>query len=365
METAAAPEKHEFPCQQCGASLVFAPGTEHLRCEYCGHEQQLGTENTAPIVEYSFDQARAETRRRPARELGAATSEVRCQGCGAVTLLETKAARCPFCDAPVVLAEAQGELFVPESVLPFAVDRPKAREIFKQWVKTRWFAPNDLVLRAEAEGMDGVYLPYWTYDSRTTTSYTGRRGTWYYVTESYTDSQGRSQNRQVRKTRWWPAFGTVHVDFDDVLVAATRALPRPLLEQLEPWDLHDLRPFEPGYLSGYLANRYDVDLELGFGVAQERMKPVIHRAIERDIGGDEQQVLSMRTKHDQVRFKHFLLPLWISSFRYHERVFRFVVNARTGEAAGERPWSAVKIALAAIAAAIVIGLVVWLTQTQS
>lgn len=354
--------KHEFPCQACGANLVFAAGTEHLRCEYCGHEQKLGTENQAPILEYDFKTALAEVMKQPARSLMANGKEVRCTSCGAMTVTAHESTRCAFCDSPVVLAPEAEELIPPESLLPFKIELKTAREAFKSWVKSRWFAPNDLKHRAQVGRLDGVYLPYWTYDAATTTAYTGRRGTYYYVTENYRDSNGKSQTRRVRKTKWTPAFGTVRVPFDDVLVPGTGKLPRPLLEKLEPWDLHDLKPYDPGFLAGFLASRYDINLEGGFHAAKKRMEPVIQNAICRDIGGDTQEVLSMQVKHDNVRFKHFLLPLWISSFRYREKVYRFIVNARTGEAAGERPWSWIKITLAAAAALAVVVLFLYLSE---
>ncbi len=196
--------------------------------------------------------------------------------------------------------------------------------------------------------MTGVYLPYWTYDSQTTTGYTGQRGTYYYVDESYRDAQGNRRTRRVRKTKWSFTGGTVYVPFDDVLVPATRSLPRKLLDELEPWDLAALTPYAAAFLSGFIAERYAVDLEQGFTVAQERMAPSIRASICRDIGGDDQRILSMRVQHANVRFKHFLLPLWISSFRYGDKVYRFLVNARTGEGVGERPYSVVKIALAVL-----------------
>jgi len=154
----------------------------------------------------------------------------------------------------------------------------------------------------------------------------------------------------------------VEVPFDDVLVCGSTTLPRPLIERLEPWDLPALKGFEPAYLSGFVAERYKLGLEEGFKVAEERMIPTIREAIESDIGGDEQRIGSMDVKHADVRFKHLLLPLWISSFRYKEKVYRFVVNARTGEVAGERPWSVLKIVLTVLAVIAVIVAIVVLTR---
>lgn len=342
------PEKHEFPCGACGANLEFKPGADRLECPYCGHSQAIQRRGDQLIAEYSFENALREARTRRPSELMQGGHEVRCTGCGASSVVAGQAARCPFCDAPVVVEESKDLVIVPESVLPFKLDAKVAKARFKEWVKSRWFAPNDLARRAELAGMDGVYLPYWTYDSSTSTRYSGLRGDHYYVTETYRDQQGNTRTRQVQKTRWSPRSGRVQVNFDDVLVCASKSLPRPLVEGLEPWDLGALTSYEPSYLSGFLAERYGVGLQAGFRVAEDRMTPQIRAAICRDIGGDVQQVLSMDVAHSRVKWKHFLLPLWISSYRHGSKVYRFLVNARTGEANGERPYSAIKITLAVL-----------------
>lgn len=352
----AAKAKHEFPCQKCGANLVFEPGAEALVCEYCGHTQNVGQPDQAPVVEYSFEEARARASKVDAKDLMEGGFEVRCEGCGATSVVTGHAERCAFCDSPVVVESGEDEIFRPESLLPFRIQRDDARERFERWLAGLWFAPSDLKRSARKFGLDGSYLPYWTYDSNTTTRYSGMRGDHYYDTETYTDSDGKTKTRQVRKTRWRPAFGTVYMSFDDVLVCATDSLPRSLIRKLEPWDLQALVPYAPAYLSGFQALRYDVDLEKGFEHAESRMQDGIRSAVRRDIGGDEQQIYSMNVRHDDVLFKHFLLPVWISSFRYKQKVYRFVVNARSGEVQGERPWSVLKITLAVVAALIVAGL---------
>lgn len=357
-EAAPAVDKHTFPCESCGSSLTFKPGTESLECPHCGHRQTIAA-TERQVEEYDFRDAVTKARRSPPSALVSGGKSVRCNGCGAETVITGQSAHCAFCGSPMVVAvETTEAIFVPESLLPFKVEAQKAKAQFDAWVGSRWFAPADLKKRARADGMDGVYLPYWTYDSRTSTRYTGKRGEHYYVTETYKDAEGKTQTRQVQKTRWYPASGTVKVDFDDVLVCASTSLPKKLVEGLEPWDLKDLRPYDPAFLSGFVTERYKVDLETGFERAEERMEPEIEAAIRRDIGGDTQAITSMNVRHQGVTFKHCLLPLWISSFRYGDKIFRFVVNARTGAVSGERPYSAAKITLFVIfLIAVVVGIV--------
>jgi DNA-directed RNA polymerase subunit RPC12/RpoP len=356
--------QREFPCSSCGAKLHFAPGSDALTCPYCGAQQQIATPSQ-PVVERSFEQALRELARRPASTLAQGGHEIQCKGCGAITLLSGHASSCPFCDSPLVVpVEEDRETIVPESVLPFKIEQREAGQKFKEWVTSRWFAPNDLAARAQRASIDGVYLPYYTYDARTESDYVGQRGEYYYETEHYKDAQGNSQTRQVRKTRWYPAAGHVRVDFDDVLVCASKSLPMPLVDALEPWDLAELRGFDPAFLSGFMAERAALDLREGFDVAKHKMQPQIEAEIRRDIGGDDQRILSHSDSHHDVTFKLFLLPMWLSSFRYDDKVFRFVVNARTGEVSGERPWSAIKIAIAVILALIVIIGIVLVVQAN-
>ncbi len=361
--------KQTFPCEQCGSALEFKPGSDMLHCRHCGHSQPLGgtaAGSGGTIREHDFREGITRARRQPAEAMIKDGHTVQCEGCGAQSVVAGQASRCPFCGSPVVMATADlGEIFTPESLLPFKLDARVAKDRYQGWVGGLWFAPSDLKRLASQHGMDGVYLPYWSYDSQTTTNYTGERGEYYYVTQSYTDSQGKSQTRQVRHTRWHSVRGVVTVPFDDVLVCGSQSLPKALIDKLEPWDLPDLRPFDAGYLSGFVAERYKIGLEDGFKVAEARMEPEIRSAIESDIGGDTQRIGTMSIRHADVRFKHLLLPLWISSFRYKEKTFRFVVNARSGEVAGERPWSVAKIVAAVVLGiAVIVGIVVLVQSRQ-
>ncbi len=179
--------------------------------------------------------------------------------------------------------------------------------------------------------------------------YTGERGEHYYITETYsdTDSQGKqvTRTRQVRHTRWHPASGTVTRWFDDILVPATTSLALNRLEALNPWDLAELRPYDPGFLSGFRAQRYQVDLAQGFERVKQVTANVIHSDVRAHIGGDEQRVHNVSTHYSGVTFKHLLLPIYAGAYRFNSKVYQIVVNGRTGEIQGDRPYSILKIAL--------------------
>lgn len=336
---------YSVPCHGCGADLRFAPGMQSLECPYCGSVQAIA-ESEQPIEELDF-QAFLERAEEQAEIIEVLT--VTCRSCNAETTLEDNvtASLCPFCGTALVAQAESKRLIQPRSILPFAVDKPQANRALKQWIGGRWFAPGKLKKYAREHGVDGVYIPYWTYDCGTTTRYAGQRGEYYYETKNFTtnNAQGKAVTRtqKVKRTKWRPAAGTVSNHFDDILVVASTAAPLRHVEALTPWDLENLVAFDKAYLTGFRVESYSVDLPQGFSAAQGKMQPLIRRSVERDIGGDTQRVGSMDTRYADITFKHTLLPIWICAYRFRNQVFRVLINARTGEVQGERPWSWAKI----------------------
>ena len=352
----------EFVCSQCGAPLTFDPGSNALKCGNCGHGNQL-VNRAAAAVEQDFEKFL-----RAARERAPMVTEqsVRCGACGAETLVAAhiKSTRCPFCDSPLVTQADSRALIKPQGLLPFRVSRSQAVESFQSWVKGLWFAPSKLkaYARTKSSQLKGIYVPYWTFDSHTRSEYVGARGDDYYTTESRTVTVGgrrETRQQQVRHTRWTPVSGVSHNAFDDVLVMASNAVPREHADALEPWDLSAAVAPEDKYLAGFQTEVYRVDLERGFGYAREKMDRAIRAAIGREIGGDHQRIVSVSTRHDGVTFKHLLLPIWISAYHYGQQTYRFLINGRSGQVRGERPYSWIKIAAAVLAGALAIAAGYW------
>jgi len=342
-------ETHRFPCAQCGADYRFDPTKAELVCDHCGHsEPREGSAQTA-IRELDFRQALND--QLPAQEIEE-TRISTCSNCAAEVTFDaaTHATECPFCATPVVADTGTHRQIKPRAVLPFAQSERQAHKAMNTWLGRLWFAPNGLKEYArKGRRMNGIYVPFWTYDADTKTKYAGQRGTIYYVTKTVT-VDGKQQQRQVQKIRWSPASGRVARFFDDVLVLASRALPKRYTDALEPWDLGDLRPYSPEFLAGFAAEGYTVLLDQGYDEARAHMDRVIERDVRFDIGGDQQRIHQMSTAVSDVTFKHILLPVWISAYRYKNKTYRFLINARTGEVQGERPWSWAKIVLLVVGA---------------
>lgn len=353
-----------FPCEACGADLKFNIGQQRLKCPYCGYEKEIELSEEAAVREQDFRAMLARLVERRNTQADAAPGgegevrQVRCESCGGGIVFTGSLAssECPYCGSPIQLEEAySAEDRVPvDGVLPFLVDRDRARENLARWVRSRWFAPNEFLRRGVQGKFNGVYLPYWTFDSMTATVYHGQRGEHYWVTVG----SGKNK-RRVRRTRWYPASGSFQRFFDDVLVMAGRGLPAKLVLQLEPWPLHKVSPFNREMLAGYLARTYEVELDAGFVEARDRIAAAIERDVRQRIGGDEQRVHSIHTRYAAVTYKHLLLPTWLLTYRFREKPYQVIVNAGTGEVQGERPWSWVKITLAVVSALAVVGIILF------
>ncbi|CAN5886422.1 hypothetical protein BH18ACI4_BH18ACI4_22490 [soil metagenome] len=284
--------------------------------------------------------------------LAANALEVQCQSCGAtVTFMPPQVAgQCEFCGVQIVAqAKSADPILAPEGLLPFRLTQQQASAGLRHWLRARWFAPNALKHFSQPDSIHGVYLPFWTYDTDTTSFYTGERGDYYFLTETYyeTDSNGRqvARTRQVQHTRWSFASGSVSRWFKDILVPATVSLAQERLEALEPWDLAELRPYEPAFLSGFKAQRYQVDLAQGFERVRQVTAAVIQSDVCRDIGGNVQRIHNVSTRYSGITFKHLLLPVYAGAYRFNQKIYQIVVNGRTGEIQGDRPYSVWKIAL--------------------
>lgn len=358
------PGARQFPCERCGAKVEFAPGIDALLCPYCGERTAI-PESAAVVDEQDFAAMLARL------EAEAETEEVESVSCSSCAALvepppASEAFLCPYCGSGIVATAVSRRLLKPWGVLPFAVPRERSTELFREWIRGLWFAPNALAKLARLSGpLQGLYAPYWTFDASTRTRYQGERGDDYQVTRTRTVTRNGKRVTETyteTRTRWTSVSGRVSRDFDDLLVLASSGLPPSLAQALEPWDLSELVPYADEYLSGFRAERYQIEPREGWTLATRRMEEIIRRDVERDIGGDHQRISSLQTEHDDVTFKHVLLPLWICSYRYRDRVYRFLVNARTGEVQGQRPWSWVKVTLAALTLAVAVAIVYLMTR---
>jgi len=368
----------KYPCPQCNAELTYSASQGRMICTFCGYEAPVTEAGSMTEVhtQTQVDQAVVETVEEHdlsegleivSQETGwgTETRSFSCNGCNAIITLEPNAAAttCPFCGSSHVLAqEGSSHVLKPESVLPFEVDQNTAVDKFRTWLGRGWFRPNEVkrIARNADARLQGVYLPFWTFDAQTFSRWQAQAGYHYYVTERYTvtvNGQRQNRTRQVQKTRWEQTSGRHDEFFDDVLVYATRSVPEKILERIYPYDTTKLVPYRPQYLAGWRAEEYQIGLEEGWKMGQEIIENRVRNACAAEVPGDTHRNLRVQTRFQDITFKHALLPVWIASYRYNQKVYNFMVNGETGRVQGEAPISWWKVALAVLITLILLGFI--------
>ena len=229
----------KHPCPECGGNLEWNAAKQALACPYCGtiatwQPAEAASGDGRPVDEHDLDAAL----RDPANQRGWSEErrEVQCQSCRAISVFVDGrvAQRCDFCGSPAIVAhESLGDAITPQSLLPFKLSEGQVRDRIRAWYGGRWFAPNRLKTAALTDTLKGVYLPYWTFDAHANAHWQAEAGHYYYTTETYRDSNGNTQTRQVQHVRWEPASGSLQHFFDDDLVPGTVGLHAALLRQID------------------------------------------------------------------------------------------------------------------------------------
>jgi len=285
-------------CANCGAEMKYKPGSNQLNCDYCGFEAFIEESKT------SFEELEL---RHYINMVGdhAFTEKIeilQCKNCGANQHVEEnfKSLHCVYCAEPLIIEDAEEEgWIVPGGVLPFQLDRKKA---------------------------------------------TGQRGDFYYENQNYRDAKGNVRTRRVRRTSWSRASGQVQGFIDDILINASEKKRREIPEKVANWNLKkSLAPFNKKYLAGFVTEKYTISLKDGHQQSYKEAKNIAYHWIRKDIGGDTQRVNQADIKLTNETFKHVLLPMYISSYRYNGTNYNFYVNGQTGSISGKHPYSFWKI----------------------
>jgi hypothetical protein len=348
---AEATAREKYHCPSCGAEANWNPSKQALVCPFCGTESpaQLETRGAETVVVEHDLVAALRSIPDSARGWQVAKTSVRCQSCQAISVFDPDhvGQRCDFCGSSALVPYEQvKDAFRPESLLPLKIAEPRARELMRAWYGRLWFAPNGFGVKALTDTVKAVYLPYWTFDAKADASWTADSGHYYYVTVD---------NRQERRVRWTPASGALSHFFDDELVCASRGADPRLLRGIEPFPTTDaLVPYDPGYLAGWVVERYQIDLPAAAQRSRQQMEEQLRELCAQQVPGDTHRNLVVHSAYRDLTFKHILAPIWMVVYTYHAKAYQVLVNGVTGKISGRRPWSWIKISLAVVAGLIVL-----------
>ncbi len=328
-------------CENCGGVMKYDAESGMLKCDSCGLQRPVDDGGKKVEERRLEDYAAREGQEEPFLEV----ETYRCASCGAeVSFSGGETAKlCPMCASPQIAPSRQSSGIPPDGVVPFRIDRYKAQVMFQKWVKTRWFAPNSLKRSYQEGRLYGMYIPFWTFDAKASGRYYGRGG------------QGHGGNNGPSGIVWTAISGDISLTFDDVAVCATEGEGADMAARVRPFGTTESRPYSPEYLSGYGAQRYRISAPDAFPQARAEMEEQMRQHATNSItskGYDRTDIDRVSAQFSDVLYKHVLVPVWTASFMYHNKLYNYAINGETGRVVGNRPYSPLKIAIAAMLTAL-------------
>jgi hypothetical protein len=346
------------PCGACGA-----PRDDSNRfCSACG--APLETADQPTVLQGNSGSSHSAL---PNRIL-------RCKGCAAdvATSADSRSYVCPFCDTALVtelpLPEGRQR---PEFIIGFAISAEEAKQKFWDWLKDNdWFRPGDLALKAVAEKQRGVYLPFWHFSMLADSRWSADIGQHWLRTEAYNmrgpDGKNRTATRTIQETEWFPLSGEHQRYYFGYMVPGAKGISFEESKLVQPYKLSALVRFRPYYLAGWMAEEYSIDRDQAIQQVKDEFRSRQAQEIAYFLPGDTQRNLQVDTDLQVNGSDLILLPVHVLSYRYKDRLFRFLVNGQTGKVIGEKPVSKRRIAglvMSILAALILLAiLIAWIAS---
>jgi LSD1 subclass zinc finger protein len=347
----------QMPCPTCNSELSYSAEKQMINCRHCGYTQDYERASDQIKEQSLSDAAASMSFYSPA---AIHKQVIECESCRAQLMIEQDAVaiRCNFCGSEKVNKAAFNQnLIQPQGIIPFKIQKREAVDKFKKWIAEGWFRPNALKKMAELGDIQGIYLPFWTYDSESYTQWRGEAGFYYYVE---VEKDGKTEKE--RRTRWESRNGSFNRSFDDVLILASKGKTREVVEGIFPYQLTESVNYNPTLMVGWQAEIYTVDVKEGYQQAEKKMYEEIKNQAEKKLGGDTQRGLHVEADFYEQTFKHLILPVWLCTYKYGDKAYQFAVNGQTGKIEGQKPVSWFKIILLILTIVAIIAAVVIFTQ---
>ncbi len=320
-----------FKCPSCGGYLEFDPEGQHFECRYCGHQM-----NEAELQQLSME------KEQEARAAEGSLKAYHCQMCGAeiVTGATTAATRCYYCHQPVVLADRLNAEFRPDGVIPFQLDKQGAEAAFRKFVAKKKFIDKEFFSTAQLEDFSGVYYPYWYGDLEGEASFAG---------EGTRVSVASGPKQTITTTRYYRVEREGRLRYTRMIRKGLSAADRTLSEGIHPYNLDEMKPFASGYLSGFLAERRDVEEASARNEMAQDAQAYAGQTMK---AGHSYDTLSGTTSFSlkKASLRSLLLPAWVLTYRGQgaKEPYYYMMNGQTGEVCGKLPVNKKKLGIWAL-----------------
>lgn len=334
----------EYKCPNCNADLKFDPLTQKLSCEYC--MSSFTIEEIKQICAKAENSIPTEAQVQQMQDFEEHTNLFHCASCGADIMCDDQrtALFCYYCHNPVILAGKLTGKYKPSKVIGFKLTKELATDQFKSWIRKRMFVPSDFKSSQQLEKITGLYVPFWVADCEVDADFRaiGKKvKSWTSGSYRYTQTDEYSITRRGRIfTNGIPADGESKID-------------DALMEAIEPFDYKELRDFSMSYLSGFFADKYDVDKAEVFPRIRIRATTASKDVINNSVHGYTTVVPSVENYNIMnTEWQYMMLPVWFMTYKYQDNMFEFAINGQTGKLAGTPPLDKFKLKLFSAAVGI-------------
>ncbi len=325
-----------YKCPCCGAGLVFSGEKQTLHCESCGNDfdtetmEQIFEAEKQTAAQSKFDWEHYEPRSFGEEE-AAKLSGYTCPSCGAeITGDDTMgSAVCPYCGNAAIVKDRFEGAQRPDYIIPFKLDKKAAMQAFEEDFKNAPFLPDAFKNKKKIQEMEGVYVPFWMFDCdcNASISYRGE------IVSHWSDSK-----YDYTKTDYYKLFRGGRIGFENIPVDGSKKADNDYTEALEPFDCSAAVNFNPAYLSGFLADRYDVSAEESIERANERVKTSVESEFLKTTDGYVGVVAeNTNINFSNGKIRYSLLPIWMLNIKYMDNMYKFAVNGQTGKVVGVYP----------------------------
>jgi DNA-directed RNA polymerase subunit RPC12/RpoP len=317
-----------YKCPNCGAALRFDGDEQKWKCDFCIS---------------SFDEAQVKVieKEMPLKEETTFSSRARayhCNSCGAEVITDdtTAATFCYYChNSTIIPAQLSGN-YAPAKVIPFKFDREKATEVFIKWCKKKPLLSSDYISSSQLKLLSGVYIPYWLFDCDVSGQITA---------DARNVRIWTSGDKRYTETKYYYVSRSATARFDGIPADGSKKTDDRLMETLEPFDYSQLEDFSMSYLSGFLAERYDMDQNEVEGRVRRRIEDYTSKLLRDTIHGyNSVSVNSCNVGIHNEKATYVLLPIWMFTYHYKGKTYVFAMNGQTGKIAGSLPISKGRIA---------------------
>lgn len=325
----------EYKCPCCGAGLAFGEVEQKFKCEYCDNEfdiESVKVYNEVLHEENSDEFQWEETEASQWSEAECASVRAFiCPACGGEILTDenTAATFCPYCENPTILPGRLTGGLKPDAVIPFKTTKEDAQKAFLNLCKGKPLLPKMFTEEQRVEKITGMYVPFWLYDCQSSFhgSYRATR------TQVWADS-----NYTYTRTSYYMLRRGAAAAFQHIPMDASSKMDDTVMESIEPFDYTQMVDFDTAYLSGFLADKYDVESNSGQERVQQRVSNTMESMISGTLAGYATVIpTAKQMKVDHSKAKYVLLPVWMLHTKYQDKTYVFAMNGQTGKMTGTFP----------------------------